>query len=35
MAICRLGVGKRRVQAEMRTTAKGEMARVRPLDIDI
>jgi len=30
----RLGAGKRRSQAAMRTAAKGEMARVRPLDIE-
>ena len=30
----RLSAGKRRSQAEMPTAAKGEMARVRPLDIE-
>ena len=29
----RLGAGKRRPQAEMRSSAKGEMAGVAPLDI--
>ena len=29
-----LGTGERRPQAEMRTTAKGEMACVGPLDIE-
>src|SRR3954464_3033383 len=30
----RFGAGKRRPQTEMRTTAKGEMAGVGPLDIE-